>query len=107
VRNSKIIKIGAKEVTVRELTVREIDGIFAGYREAKGATHALDLLIDKGVTFDLVLLTTGLQEEELLEDDVTPRELEPLYDVVLELNPSLAALVKKVGTIAAEVVAAG
>ena len=106
-RNSKIIKIGEKEITVRELSVREIDGLFTGYRTADYKDHTLDLLMDKGVTFSLVLLTTGLAEDELLADDPTPRELEPLYDQVLALNPSLAALVKKVGTIAAEVVAAG
>lgn len=103
-RNSKILKIGERDVTVRELSVREIDGLFAGFRSADHAIHALDLLIEKGITFDMVLLATGQTADELLSADVTPRELEPLYDQVLELNPSLAALAKKIGASAAETV---
>lgn len=97
-RNSKIVKIGAKEVTVRELTVREIDGLFAGFRTENYEPHTLDLLIEKPVTFGVVLLCTGEKEEDLIDDEVTPRSIEPLYEAVLELNPSLAALGEKAGS---------
>jgi hypothetical protein len=106
-RNSKIIKIGTKEITVRELSVREIDGLFGEYRDSDYVPHTLDLLIDKPVTFKVVLLCIGQKEEELLDEDITPSAIIPLYDAVIELNPSLAALGEKAGAMAAGVIRKG
>ena len=84
-RKSKIIIWNNKEVTVKELTVAEMASLMAGYQSAQ-----VDMILGADVPAQAVTLATGIEAEEL--EQCTPSALQPLFDAVQELNPTLARL---------------
>lgn len=88
-RKSKIIEFKGKEITVKELTVAEVVGVIEDM--SRYEPHVLDVLMDFDLPVSVVLLSSGLEEKELMEG-VTPSGLVPLYEAVVEVNPTLAAM---------------
>ncbi len=87
-RKSKIINWNELEVTVKELTVAEMEGLMNGY-----TPQSMDIVLDRDIPVAAVELSCGLTVDELR--DCTPSALEPLYAAVAELNPSLVALMRQ------------
>ncbi|BCL59969.1 hypothetical protein DGMP_06620 [Desulfomarina profundi] len=88
-RKSKIISFNEKEVTVKELTVAEVVSVIEDMGNYE--PHVLDILMDFDIPVSVVLLSTGLEEKDLMEG-VSPSGLIPLYEAVVEVNPTLAAM---------------
>ena len=85
------ITFGGKQVTVRQLTVREV----AAYMDdIPSAPTTADLLMDSVITEKAVRMATGLSAEDL-NGDATPDELWKLWEAVEKANPSFAALQRR------------
>ena len=84
-RKSKIIKIDDLEVTVKELRVRDIVELFNGSDD--------DPMLDR---FDEVLTRcTDIRREQLM--DMTPTDLQILWDGFREVNSAFLDLAALVG----------
>ncbi len=84
-RKSKVIKWQDKEVTVKELTVAEMESVMDEYRPTP-----LDIILNRDAPAEAVTISTGVELDAMRE--CTPSALEPLFGAVEELNPSLVAL---------------
>jgi ubiquinone biosynthesis protein UbiJ len=90
-RKTTVINFAGKEVTAKELTVAEIAGVMDEMKTYQ--PHVLDLLMQQDLPVQVVQISTGLGEEELMA--AAPTALDPLYDAVVAVNPSLAALTER------------
>lgn len=93
---SKTVMFNGREVTVRELTVFEVRSFMQGMNDYEA--HILDSLMDYSIPVSVVLTSTGLDEQDLIEG-ITPSELVPLYDTVLEVNSFLAGMAGRIKTV--------
>ena len=82
--------IDGREITIRELTVAEIDGALPG---AADKLTTLDLLLDElyDLSGSLLAASTGLPVTEL--SALTPSALRPLAEGFREVNPDFLALI--------------
>ncbi|WP_028579436.1 hypothetical protein [Desulfogranum japonicum] len=87
-RKSKIINWLDKEVTVKELTVEEMEGFLDNYQPTP-----LDILLDRDAPARAVTLSTGIALGAMRSK--TPSTLAPLFDAVEELNPILVAAMRR------------
>ncbi|MBU1418333.1 MAG: hypothetical protein KKI15_07590 [Proteobacteria bacterium] len=91
---AKVIKLGDKEVTIRELTVAQVKQIMAEINTKEYSGHILDALLDRAFPANALFLAIGIKEEDF-DLDVPPSVLDGLYDAVIELNPSCAAMMER------------
>ena len=96
------VQLKGQAVTVRQLTVREVNEYLEG--KAEPPTMA-ELLLNRPLPEKAVRLATGLTSEEL-NGDVLPSELVALWDEVEEVNPFLADLSRRLMTAGRELVEA-
>lgn len=82
-KRSKIIKMGDREVTLKELTVQEIADCMDAV--AAGAADETDLLMIGRLPSEAVIRCAGLERAELRGR--TPSELAPLWEAAGEVNP--------------------
>lgn len=80
-----------KTVTVQELTVKQVRELFE--RLKKEDPFFIDDLLDQPVPALAVSESTGIQLDQL--EEATPSELMPLCKEVMEVNPSLASMIKR------------
>jgi hypothetical protein len=90
-RKTTVISFAGQEVTAKELTVAEIAGVMDEMKTYQ--PHVLDLLMQQDLPVQVVLISTGCSEEQLMA--AAPSALDPLYDAVVNVNPSLAALTER------------
>ena len=83
-RKSKMIKIDSREITVRELTVRQVWGLF---QEGGEMSARLDTLLE--------LSCQGLSREEAM--DMAPSELMQVWAEFKEVNSDFLGLAKAAG----------
>ena len=82
-RRSKIIKMGDREVTLKELTVQEIADCMDAV--AGGAVDVLDLLMPGKLPSEAVIRSSGLERSEL--QAFAPSALDSLWEAAGETNP--------------------
>ncbi len=97
-RKIKVIKFDGKELTVKELNVKEISVLVDGMDDEETCS-VLDLLMDNGVSTAAVCVATGLSRDDLEKGDFSPSELSPLYEEVAAINPSYTSMLKKMETL--------
>ncbi len=98
-RKSKIIKFNGQELTVKELTVSQVKDVLRSLDTFE--PHTLDILMDQPVTASAVCMASGISVEDL-EGDLAPSEIQELYDAVLEVNPTFAAMLGRLQKIGME-----
>ncbi len=91
-RKSELIKFNGKELTVKELTVNQIIKVMDELENFK--PNILDVLMDMPVPSPAFFLSIGMNEKDF-DYSVAPSEIEPLYEVVLKVNPTLAATMER------------
>lgn len=102
-RKQKTIKIDGKEITIRELKVKEIYRIISGAFEIAGkkeqdgeqSLEAFGEEISNFLTTYLPLVTKDITHEDAL--DMAPSELEELYEAFKEVNKTFFTVLQKVG----------
>ncbi len=96
-RKSKTIRIGGREITVKELRVKDIRAILedAG---ADGPPAFIDLLFPDSLGGRAVQISTGLSAETL-DEDFTPSQLEALLAAVDDVNPHFAAMAERLAAL--------
>ncbi len=95
-RKEETIVINGKEVTVRELTVTQVDSLM---RLPSRAPLAVELLIDTPILAEAVCMATGLTEEEI-NGPLSPSEACELWAAVARVNDFLSRLVERLGAAA-------
>jgi len=80
----KTVKLGSKTVTVRELTVAEIHSLATG-----GAENPVDTIIQ--------LLTTCSSAKPEDIPPLTPSEIDPLIEAMLEVNSRFFGQMQAIG----------
>jgi len=90
-QDMKTATFDGKEITVRELTVKQVREVFS-ILEKEDASF-LDDLLDQPVPALIIAKATGIPIDELYEH--RPSALAELAKEVAAVNPSVASLIKK------------
>lgn len=96
-RKSKTIKLAGREITVNELTVRQIDELIAGI-DADRMIQIVEMIINDHIPIEAVIASTGLTADDLA-GDFTPSELRTLWDAVGEVNDFLSDLMVRMAAV--------
>ncbi len=91
-RKLKQIEFNGKELTVKELTVTEITKLMDGLNNFE--PHILDIVMDQPIQATAFFLSTGLTMDNL-DDSICPSDLIPVYEKVIEVNPTYAATIER------------
>ena len=83
-RKIKMIKIDDKEITVRELTVRQVWGLF---QDGGEMTSRMDSLLE--------MSCSGLSRDDAM--DLAPSEVMLVWDIFKEVNADFLELAKAAG----------
>lgn len=84
-RKSKTIQFNGKETTVNELTVAQVDSLMA---EQNTSITTVEMLLNPNTPIGVVVASTGISSAEL-NGEVSPGELQKLWQAVEEMNPFL------------------
>ena len=87
-RKEETVFIAEKEITVRELTVAQVDKVLSDFDQNRPVTKA-EILINSVVPIEVVSASTGLTKEEL-NGDLTPSELNVIWEAVARVNDFLS-----------------
>jgi hypothetical protein len=87
----KDVRFNGMAVTVRELTVSEVNEYLENTTEPPSTA---DLLLDRSIPEKVVRLATGLSGDEI-NGGVLPSDLETLWNDVEEVNPFLSRLMER------------
>lgn len=90
-QDSTTITFKGETVTVQELTVKQVREVFELLK--KNDQLFIDDLLDQPVPALIITASTGIKLEQLEEGK--PSELVPLCGKVVEVNPSLASMIKR------------
>lgn len=96
-RKIKSIKIDDREVTIKELNVREVREVMEGCGLKADATLVIDLMFQDRLPVAAVLKATDLSADSL--DDMTQSELDTIYTAVEELNPFFVRLYRDLAAV--------
>ncbi len=88
---SGIVDFDGQEITVKELTPREVEQVIEEVNASPPST--LDMLMDHNIPALMVARSSGIDKEKL--EVIAPSVLEPLFEKVAEVNPKLAAMAKR------------
>jgi len=92
-RKSKVIKIDDREVTIKELTVRQVDECIESLRPERKPL-AIELLLDPVIPAEIVVMSTDFSMDQLA-GDMSPSELKEIWDAVAEVNDFLSAMLAR------------
>ncbi len=99
-RDAKQIELAGKELTVRELNVEEVSRVMKQLEDGTYSGHILDALVDRDFPANALFMALDMKEDEF-DLNIPPSQLTELYDAVIDLNPSCAAMMvrlRKAGT---------
>lgn len=96
-RKSKTIQIDGREITVKELRVKDIRAILES-ADDNGAPTLIDLLFPDSLGSRAVQLSSGLSEKAL-DEDFMPSQLEVLLEAVADVNPHFAAMLQRLAAL--------
>ena len=86
-RKSEQVKLdGQDELTVKELTVDELDGVL-GKLDKDRKTYWAEVLFDSPIPVEVVTASTGLKQEDM--GKLTPSELHEVWTAVAKVNDFL------------------
>ena len=94
-RKSKIVRLGDREITVKELTVAQVRSIISEL-ESNYELAILDLMFTDVPSLALQM-STGLSDSEL--DDYSPSELTPLIEAFREANPFFVQMMNRLSAL--------
>ena len=96
---SKTLTIGKQDITVRDLTPREVDQLLG--ETVKGTTGtSMGILMESNLPTEAVAMSTGLKEDVLLDGEFSLEELAEVWKAVEEVNGFLSrrlAAISKLG----------
>lgn len=95
-RNNEIINVNDKEITVKELTVTQIDNVFGSFDINRQAARS-EMLLDSLIPIEVVSEATGLKDEEL-NGNFTPSELNQIWEAVAKANPFLCQMLSRLAS---------
>ncbi len=90
-QDMKTITFDEKEITIQELTVKQVRTVFS--RIEKEDSLFVDDLLDQPVPALIIAESTGIPVDKL--DEYKPSALIELAKEVESVNPSVASLIKK------------
>lgn len=90
-RDSKQVELAGKEITVKELTVDEVSRVMKELETGTYSGHILDALVDRDFPANALFMALGVEEKDF-DLNIPPSQLTELYDAVIEINPSCAAM---------------
>lgn len=93
-RASKQIKFAGKELTVKELTVSQVQQVMAEMENGSYEGHILDALMDRPFPANALFLALDMKADDF-DLDVGPSMLDGLYEAVIDVNPSCAAMMER------------
>lgn len=101
-RKSKIMTIGEREITAKELTVEQVAAVMESIEGQQIET--LDLLFSDRVPAEAVRISTDLTKSEL--EALAPSELDVIWAGVEEINPFFVGMVGRLAQVGAAALAA-
>lgn len=102
-RKSEELQLGEKKITIRELTVDELDGVL-GALDTTRKPHWAEVLFESPVPVEVVVITTGIAKEEL--GKYTPSELYQLWVAVARVNDFLFKGLQRLAVVSEKIAAA-
>lgn len=90
-RQRKVIKIDEKEITIKEMTIKEIMGIVTDFTEME-TTGIEDF---KQQINKILPMVSDISLEEILK--LAPSEAKEIYDIVREVNAVFFDMAEKIG----------
>ena len=99
----KKITFNGRVLVARQLTVKQVRELIAYDYEVSEDERILEEMFAELMPFAVLRTSTGMEAADLLADGVTQNDLDQLCGEVLELNPSLARLLKRRASTLAEV----
>lgn len=94
------IKIGDKTVTVRELTVAQVEQQFESMAKQQTPTTLDWLFAETYMPQSVLEKITGVDTASLLTEDTVPSDLKPLYEEAIKNNSFLAIALSQMRMIA-------
>lgn len=91
-QDSTMVTFQGKELTVKEMTVRQVREVFERLKNEEQQLF-IDELLDQPVPAMLITESTGVPLEQL--ESAKPSELLPLCEAVIKVNPSFASMIKR------------
>lgn len=92
-RKTKTTKFDGKEITVKELTVKDISRLLSSF-DTDAEMHPVDLLFNDSFPALGISMSTGLTLDDL-QGDIAPSDLDLLITEVKNINPFLVKLIQK------------
>lgn len=94
---TKTIDFNGRKITVKELTVAQVDSWMEKMAETAGTEkpHILDVLMGRDLPVSAVLLAVPELTDDDLVGEVAPCEIEQLYNAVEEVNGFLSSMSKR------------
>ncbi|MBU1567435.1 MAG: hypothetical protein KJ630_17650 [Proteobacteria bacterium] len=92
-RNKKAININGQDITVRELTMEEVDELLAAVKETR-VLYPAEVMLDPEIPQEAVMMATGMTADQLT-GDITPSELAEIWGAVAEVNGFLSKLMAR------------
>jgi len=103
-RKEKIITLGDKSLTARELTVKQITQITEAFDGDGQKVSNIDMLFPDRLPSVALEMSLGLTGKQLSE--YSPSEIELMLDAVEAVNPTFASLMQRLARIGREALAA-
>jgi hypothetical protein len=94
----KTINVGGKEIVAKTLTAEQIADLMEKMDGKRKAVLA-EMLMDSEVPIDAVLASTGLPAE-WFDGQVTPDEINQVWEAVIEANGFLSRMITRLALIA-------
>ena len=92
-RRSAVITVNGEDMTVKELTVRQVEELMAAIEAKDYQGHILDALMNRPFPALAVFMALGIDEGQF-SLDISPTEIDQIYGKVIEVNPFCAAMMK-------------
>lgn len=89
------LPFNGRELTVCQLTVRQVRQLMDGLADATPDEQLLEDLFPELLPFGVVRAAAGVTADELLAEGVTQADIDRLVEAVLKQNPGLARLSRR------------
>lgn len=93
-RKTGIIEVRGREYSIKELTTAQIESVMEEIESGNYTGHLFDALFDHGLPANAFFKAIGIEEKEF-DKDLSPTEVDALYQKVVDVNPLCAVMMKK------------
>lgn len=94
-RKTGSITIAGTEYFVKELTASQVERVMATIENGEYEGHFLDVLMGRPFPACALFEAIGVEPDEF-SLDLSPSEIAAIYDKVIEVNPTCAAMLERV-----------